>query len=154
MNKKSLIIAMVALLFATFSCKKPETETSTIEASIMAEDDGSKTYLYDDIKVGWSNADVIRVWGATGDQKDYTLTGYVNNDFRHGTFSCGHGGVQPGNSYWGFYPTGYLGNNARSGDVITFTTTGTQNYVSNSFDDEANPLVAKASTNKLPLRGK
>lgn len=149
MNKKVLLFGMVALLFATFSCKKTETETSTIEASIVSEDDGSRTYLYNDNRVGWSPNDVIRVWGATGDQKDYTLTDN-STDPRNGTFSCGHGGVQQGNSYLGFYPTAIF--TSRSGDNITFTTSGTQTYAENTFNNNVNPMVAKASTPKLPFK--
>ena len=149
MNKKTLLFGMVALLFATISCKKQETYTDTIEASIVTENNGDRTYLYDNIKVGWSGGDVIRVWGATGDPKDYTLTDN-STDPRNGTFSCGHGGVQEGNSYLGFYPIGII--TSRNGDNVTFTTTGTQDYVDNNFHTNANPMVAKASTPKLPFK--
>ena len=149
MNKKNFILCLAVLLFASASCKKTDTNTSTIEASIVLEDNGDKTYLYDNNKVGWSANDVIRVWGATGDQKDYTLTDN-STDPRNGTFSCGHGGVQPGNSYLGFYPIGII--NSRSGDNITFTTAGTQAYVDNTFNNNANPMVAKSSTTRLPFK--
>lgn len=149
MNKKVLLFGMVALLFATTSCKKQETDTSTIRASIVMENDGDKTYLYSDNRVGWSADDVIRVWGASGDQKDYTLTDN-STDPRNGTFSCGHGGVQPGNSYLGFYPTSLF--SSRNGDNITFTTTGTQTYVNNTFNNNANPMAAKASEPNLPFK--
>ena len=149
MNKKVLLFGMVALLFATTSCKKQETDTSTIRASIVMENDGDKTYLYSDNRVGWSADDVIRVWGASGDQKDYTLTDN-STDPRNGTFSCGHGGVQPGNSYLGFYPTSLF--SSRNGDNITFTTSGSQTYVNNTFNNNANPMAAKASEPNLPFK--
>lgn len=152
MKKQTFLIGTLALLLLMGSCKKKQTETEAADFSANIEADGnSKTHL-DALKVKWDAGDVIRVYGSTGDNKDYTLRTGQNSQL--GTFSCGSGGVKEGNDFWGFYPIGF--NPSRSGDVFTFTTsyTNTQTYLATGFADEYNPMVAKVTdgSHVLPFK--
>lgn len=152
MKKQTFLIGTLALLLLMGSCKKKQTETEAADFSANIEADGnSKTHL-DALKVKWDAGDIIRVYGSTGDNKDYTLQTGQNTQL--GTFSCGSGGVKEGNNFWGFYPIGF--NPSRSGDVFTFTTsyTNTQTYLATGFADEYNPMVAKVTdgSHVLPFK--
>lgn len=147
--KKNCVIIVLALLIASVSCKKQEIKTSAFVASIETEGNDGKTYLFDAIKVGWSENDHILVWGSAGDEKDFCLQ-EIKPDPRQGIFYCADS-LAKSDTYWGFYPTSYNPIHS-SGNTVTFTNFGIQTYQENTFAKNTNPMVAMTSTTSLPFR--
>lgn len=144
MKKRMLFVGMAALVMMAASCKKNENGNNnglTFKASI--ETDGSKTHLFDTYKVAWNNADEITV-ATAAKTATYSCAVTDANNTQVAEFTS-ENGVEESEAYLAFYPAGRCTGINVNDNKANFTMPDEQSYVNGTFDNNLNPMVAKAN---------
>ena len=139
-----LFVGMAALVMMAASCKKNENGNNnglTFKASI--ETDGSKTHLFDTYKVAWNNADEITV-ATAAKTATYSCAVTDANNTQDAEFTS-ENGVEESEAYLAFYPAGRCTGINVNDNKANFTMPNEQSYVNGTFDNNLNPMVAKAN---------
>lgn len=143
---------MSILVVLAVSCKKTKSNNGPVfKASIETDvPTGERTYLYDYVKVGWSTTDQIVILSSPTDHATYTFSGLIDSNPQKATFHCPSGeGVQESDTYWSFYPASRF--TGLSGDVFSFSMPKVQHYVAGTFENNLNPMAAKATDGNIML---
>lgn len=139
-----LFVGMAALVMMAASCKKNDNGNNdglTFKASI--ETDGSKTHLFDTYKVAWNNADEITV-ATAAKTATYSCAVTDANNTQVAEFTS-ENGVEESEAYLAFYPAGRCTGINVNDNKANFTMPDEQSYVNGTFDNNLNPMVAKAN---------
>ena len=151
--KQTMIILAAALLLSCSNEKEPGTSTTNPEfekftASFAEKVSETKTFLNDDMTVGWVEGDEVMVYnGVAAHRFVATLTGASNSAAELSPINEGLT-LKKGNTYYALYP--YDESARWSGTSVTFTLPSLQNPVAGSFS--YNPSVAYTTSSDMAFR--